>query len=91
MRLGIRRTGIHGRRLGPWAKVLMAAPSGAVEAAWRKDGHMNIWGAAVLLAGLMIIAITTVIITGTALRDTASQDRAGILRAIAELVRELRP
>jgi hypothetical protein len=52
---------------------------------------MNIWGAAVLLTGLMIIAITTVIITGTALRDTASQDRADILRAIAELVRALHP
>ncbi|MEU0807477.1 hypothetical protein [Streptomyces sp. NPDC005970] len=52
---------------------------------------MNIWGAAVLLAGLVIIAITTVIITGMALKDTASKDRAGILRAIAELVRQLRP
>lgn len=71
--------------------MLVAASSGAVEAAWRKDRHMNIWEAAVLLAGLMIIAITTVIITGTALRDTASQDRADILRAIAKLVRELRP
>ncbi|MFF5265374.1 hypothetical protein ACFY4C_41370 [Actinomadura viridis] len=38
-----------------------------------------------------IIAITTVTITGMALRDTASQDRAGVLRAIAALVREFRP
>ncbi|NKI44688.1 hypothetical protein [Streptomyces physcomitrii] len=51
---------------------------------------MDIWGAAVLLAGLVIFAITTVIITGMALKDTAPQDRAGILHAIAELVRELR-
>lgn len=87
----IRRSGIHGRRPGALAKVLVAASSGAVEAAWRKDGHMNIWGAAVLLAGLVIIAITAVIITGLALKDTASKDRAGILRAIAELVRQLRP
>jgi hypothetical protein len=87
----IRRSGIRGRWPRTRAKVLVAAPSGVVKATWRKDGHMNIWEAAMLLAGLTIIAIAIVIITGMALRDTASQDRAGILRAIAELVRELRP
>ncbi|MFG1858407.1 hypothetical protein [Actinomadura geliboluensis] len=52
---------------------------------------MNIWEAAVLLAGPVIIAITAVIITSMALKDTAPHDRAGILRAAAELMRELRP
>ncbi|MET8380057.1 hypothetical protein [Streptomyces microflavus] len=47
------------------------------------------WAAA-FLAGLAIIATTAVAITGLALKDTASQDRAGILRAVAELVQELR-
>lgn len=51
---------------------------------------MDIWEALVLLTGLVILATTTVIITGMALKGTASQDRASILRAIAELVRELR-
>ncbi|MFE2424848.1 hypothetical protein [Streptomyces hokutonensis] len=52
---------------------------------------MDIWGAVVLLTGLVVLATTTVIITGMALKGTTPQDRAGILRAIAELVRELRP
>ncbi|MFJ3824981.1 hypothetical protein [Streptomyces nodosus] len=51
---------------------------------------MDIRWAAVLLAGVAILAIAAVTITGLALKDTASQDRAGILRAVAELVRELR-
>ncbi len=69
----------------------MVASSGAMQAAWRKDGHMDICGAVVLLAGLVILAATAVVITGMALKDTASQDRASILRAIATLVRALRP
>ena len=73
------------------AMVPVTASSGAAETAWRKDGHMGIWGAVALLAGLVILASTTVVITGLALKDTAPEDRAGILRAIAELVRELRP
>jgi len=52
---------------------------------------MDIWQAVVLLAGLVILAITTVIVTRTALKDTAPQDRAAILAAIAQLVRQLRP
>ncbi|MER5587344.1 hypothetical protein ABT090_37690 [Streptomyces asoensis] len=51
---------------------------------------MDIWGAVMLLAGLAILATTAVIITGVALKDTASKDRAGILRAVAELLRSLR-
>jgi hypothetical protein len=51
---------------------------------------MDIWGAAVILAGLAIPAIAAVAITGMALKDTAPRDRAGILRAVTELVRELR-
>ncbi|WP_326583761.1 hypothetical protein OG250_34570 [Streptomyces sp. NBC_00487] len=50
---------------------------------------MDIWWAAVLLAGLAILAIALVTITGMALKDTASQDRAGILRAVAAFVRGL--
>ncbi|MFF8931478.1 hypothetical protein ACF1AO_29900 [Streptomyces longwoodensis] len=52
---------------------------------------MDIWGAVVLLAGFVILATTAMVITGIALKDTPAQYRAGILRAIAELVRELRP
>jgi hypothetical protein len=62
-----------------------------VQAAQRKDNNMGIWGLAVLLAGPVVLATTTVIITGMALKGTAPQDRARILRAIAELVRQLRP
>ncbi|MER7768735.1 hypothetical protein [Kitasatospora sp. NPDC096140] len=51
---------------------------------------MDIWWATVALAGLAILAIALVTITGLALKDTASEDRAGILRAVAECVRELR-
>ncbi|WP_331732838.1 hypothetical protein OG592_42530 (plasmid) [Streptomyces avidinii] len=51
---------------------------------------MDIWWAAVPVAGLAILAIALVTITGLALKDTASQDRAGILRAVAACVRELR-
>jgi hypothetical protein len=45
------------------------------------------WGAAALLAALAILATTT----RMALKDTTPQDRASVLRAIAELVRELHP
>ncbi|MFF3617494.1 hypothetical protein [Streptomyces sp. NPDC002580] len=51
---------------------------------------MDIWWAAVLVAGFAILATAVVIITGMALKDTASQDRADILRAVAAFVRELR-
>ncbi|MEV0839252.1 hypothetical protein AB0I55_06785 [Actinocatenispora sera] len=51
---------------------------------------MNIWQAAVLLAGIVTPAVATVIVTGLALKDTAPRDRAGILRGLAELVRALR-
>ncbi|GGM06326.1 hypothetical protein GCM10010129_57510 [Streptomyces fumigatiscleroticus] len=51
---------------------------------------MDVWTAVVPLAGLAILAISTVIITGMALKGTAPQDRAGILRAVAEVVREIR-
>jgi hypothetical protein len=51
---------------------------------------MTILWAAVLLAGLLIIAATTVLITALALKNTASHDRAGVLRAITDLVRALR-
>jgi len=51
---------------------------------------MDTWGAAVLLAGPVIPAVAAVVIAGMALKDTAPRDRAGILRAIAELVRALR-
>ncbi|MBT2454893.1 hypothetical protein [Streptomyces sp. ISL-86] len=51
---------------------------------------MDIQWAAVILAGLAILAIAAVTITGLALKDTDSQDRAGILHAVAGLVRELR-
>jgi hypothetical protein len=51
---------------------------------------MNIWEAAVPLAAVVIPATAAVIITVVALRGTAPRDRAGILRAIAQLVRELR-
>lgn len=70
--------------------MLVAASSGATEAILGKDRHMDIWGAAVLLAGLAIPAIAAVAITGMALKGTAPRDRVGILRAVAELVRELR-
>ncbi|GGW51085.1 MULTISPECIES: hypothetical protein [Streptomyces] len=50
---------------------------------------MDIWWAAVPLAGLAILAIALVTMTGLALKDTASRDRAGILRAVAACVREL--
>ena len=69
--------------------VLKAASSGAVQAAWREDGHMSIWAAALFLIGFTIAAIAVVITTGLALKDVASGDRAGILRALAELVRAL--
>lgn len=52
---------------------------------------MDLWGAVLLLAAQGIVATTTVIIIGLALKGTASRDRAGILRAIAELIRQLRP
>ena len=52
---------------------------------------LDIWEAVVLLAALAILATTTVIITCIALRNTPSQDRARILHAIAELVRQLHP
>ncbi|MFJ6000312.1 hypothetical protein [Streptomyces sp. NPDC092370] len=51
---------------------------------------MDIWWAAVLMAGLAILATAVVTITGMALKGTASQDRADILRAVAAFVRELR-
>ncbi|SNT59852.1 hypothetical protein [Actinacidiphila glaucinigra] len=51
---------------------------------------MDIQLAAVLLAGVAILAIAAVTITGLALKGTASQDRARILKAVAELLRELR-
>ncbi|WP_159031801.1 hypothetical protein [Streptomyces lydicus] len=51
---------------------------------------MDIRWAAMFLVGLAILAIAAVTIAGLALKDTASQDRAGILRAVAVLVRELR-
>ena len=52
---------------------------------------MGIWQALVLLTGLVIAATTTVIVTRMALKDTAPQDRAAILSAIAQLVGQLRP
>jgi hypothetical protein len=51
---------------------------------------MDIGDAVVLLAGLVILATTTVIVTGMALKDTAPQDRVAILRAIAQLVQHVR-
>jgi hypothetical protein len=69
--------------------VFVAVSCWAVETVWRRDGHMNIWVAAMLLGGLAIVAITAVIITNIALRDAASEHRASIVHAIAELVRAL--
>jgi hypothetical protein len=51
---------------------------------------MEIWAVVALLIGLVIRAVTAVIITGLALRDAASKDRAGILRATADLLGRLR-
>ncbi|MFF1548069.1 hypothetical protein [Streptomyces sp. NPDC058291] len=51
---------------------------------------MDIWWATVPLAGLTILVIALVTITCLALKDTASEDRAGILHAIAACMRELR-
>lgn len=51
---------------------------------------MDIWLAAVPLAGLAILAIALVTITALALKDTPSQDRATILHAVAACVRGLR-
>lgn len=52
---------------------------------------MEIWVAVVPLAALAIPATATVVIARMALKETTSQERAGILRAIAEIVRELHP
>ncbi|MFJ4836192.1 hypothetical protein ACIP79_40830 [Streptomyces sp. NPDC088747] len=51
---------------------------------------MEIWEVGVLLAGPVVLATAAVIIASLALKDTASQDRANILYAIAELMRGLR-
>ncbi|WP_175548617.1 hypothetical protein [Mangrovactinospora gilvigrisea] len=51
---------------------------------------MDIQWAAALLFGPVILALSAVVISILALRGTASKDRAGILRAVAELVRGLR-
>lgn len=77
--------------VGTTAIVAVSAPAGAVQAArWKGFWPMNTWGTLVLLVAMAIPATAAVIIVRTALRDAASQDRASILNAIAQLVRELR-
>jgi len=48
--------------------------------------HINAW-ALVPVVGILIAATAAVLIVVVALKDTASRDRATVLRAVAEVIR----